>query len=223
MRLSLTRRVMTAVLALLFTSQSAGSALATTPPGVTLSSASLSEQVASALQALRATHVGAILSGDGGRWAAMHAPPPVFKHEAPPQVVFPARHVVDLRQFRTGVFRAGPHMLSRPLDINEAPKDPRAMGQGTPSCARSGQLCTTPVLLPNAGVHAMSIAPNTALLGATAGVRTTSITPTVQPFLFEADTTSGPTTPIFVTAGIESGAISRTMDSAPANASANRR
>ncbi len=223
--LASSRRVVSTFIALLLTLQSAGSALATTPQDVSLHITPLSVEIASEVQALRATHIGAILSGDGARWAAMHAPAPVFKHERPPQLVPPDRHFHDSRQFRTGVFRAGPHMMTRPLDINEAPKDPRAMRRGAPigtPCTSSSRLCTTPLVFPSAGTPTTSVTPTgqTRLFRVSAGVQTMSITPTVQPFLFEADTTTAPNT-LFVTGGHESGALSSTMDPTPPHALAN--
>lgn len=202
------RRIITAFMAMLLTLQSAGSALAVQPESVSLRIAPLNVQIASALQSVSATGIGAILSGDGERWAAMHGPPPIFKHEVPPQIVPPDRHFRDSRQFRSGVFRSGPPMLSRPLNVDEAPKDPRARVKTTHSpigapCMRAVRSCAS------------------VLLRANEPLQTMSITPTVQPFLFEADTTGAPAN-LFVTGGAESGAIARAMDPVPAHASANQ-
>lgn len=216
------RRVVCALVALALLHQSSGVALAA-GTSMALPRLSLRMEIAAALQSLQNTQVGALLSGNEARWDAMHAPPPVFHREAPPIVVPPPRFVRHEGILNHGVFRAGPPMLNRRLRPDEVIKDPRAIHHGTVNPSPCLALATHTRCAQNAVSLGGPLSTFTAQTFnpqqfGSSGIRTMSVTPTVQPFQYEADTTSAPSTVVY-TGGIESGALSRTMDSAPANAS----
>lgn len=128
---------------------------------------------------------------------------------------------VGQRVFRTGVLLPGPVMHPERLRGTETIRDPRAINDGPVSgsfrCISSilPQGCQQRVVVP----QTVSQVP-TATLPSPRPSSTRNImsgAPTVQQFQYEADTTTAPNT-LFVTAGSESGAVSRIADSAPANA-----
>ncbi len=237
------RRAVAAFLAFILLAQSSGSALAANAWGISVPSPTLAMQIASAMHSLQDTQIGALLSGNDARWSAMHAPPPVFHREAPPTIVPPPRFVRQEGILNHGAFRSGPQMLNHRLSATEIPQDPRAMSHGTTNarCASSlrmqpcaaatpaSQIRTSslpsPLFFPStpASRIPMAVTLPSALASphrlAPSSIHAMSTTPTVQPFQYEADTTTAPST-LFYTYGGETGAISRTMDTAPANAQA---
>jgi YD repeat-containing protein len=191
------RQFMAVVLLLLFTVQSSGVSLASNVAVPNL------DIVSSVRKFFDTTYVGAVLGVQQSRWQAMHARRPDFPKGPPPKIVPPDRHVNETRQFHYGVLRKGPNMLARPLSPTEAPKDPRAGAYGSASATSIRRVCSK-----NVGTVCSSTMRRTGSV-----LRSMAITPTVQPFLYEADTATAPTTPFNTTH--ETGTISLTMDSAP--------
>lgn len=237
-------RAIAALLTVVLLLQSSGAALAADAQmGLHFSQLSLSMQIASALQSLRATRIAAMLTGNADRWNAMHAPAPVFPRETPHARV---NTLVDRHEqpvFHSGIFRSGPPMLDRRLRPDERSNDPRAMSHGANNGSRCAfalhlQPCSTsanagtaasvraPIFSSPPTIVSTSRLPGSILLPAAArahaqtrtlGIRTMSVNPTVNAFQYEADSMSAPTT-LFYPTTIESGAISRTMVSAPTDA-----
>ena len=240
MRLASVRRFAAALFIVIFMWQGSGLAIAT-PMNVSITPFSL----AAMMQSLEGTRFGAFFTNDE-RWKAMHAPRPTFPRETPQPDRIPDRSVNTDRHFNVGVFRTGPHMLDHPIDVKNAPLDPRARNgkelrqtpctlsvNNTP-CAQTAESRRSNSPFPQSpaagtvlsGAYRTITSSSVAVSAArqrigtpVIGRSTLSINPSVEPFLYEADTTSAPTT-LFYTVGGETGAIGRTMDSAPANAQA---
>src|SRR5579872_1460585 len=219
------RRFLSAMLVFCFLSQSSGG-LAQARDGFALGSGGLTMAQAT-LAWFRGTRTAAVLTGNETRWEAMHAPPPVFHRGPLPKIVLPGRYVRRVPILHYGVRRAGPHMLGRRLRPDQAPKDPRAMSHGASAPRRCASFathipCAQRPLMPTHPLLSFTpYAPRgpTRMRIPVSGGRTMAMTPTVQPFQYEADTMSGPVL-LFDTTGGESGAKSQIMDSAPANPSA---
>lgn len=123
---------------------------------------------------------------------------------------------------RVGTVLPGPNMLKAPLPLKDERQDPRAMrapSAHTPQRCRSyaQQQCLQSTPSPQRPLslfQPLIVSPVQRRSSATA-VHTMTV-PTVQQFQYEADTTAGPTV-LFVTAGVESGDISRLAPPAPAH------
>lgn len=178
------RRVMCALFALAFLHQSSGVALAA-GTSVALPQLSLRMQIATALQSLQNTQVGALISGNEARWNAMHAPPPIFPRETPPAVVPPPRFVRREGILNRGLFRAGPPMLNRRLRPDEFIKDPRAMHHAAINPRPCMSLATHTRCARNAvtlGAPLSTFTAQTFKPLTIGGLHPMSTTPTVQPF-----------------------------------------
>lgn len=156
--------------------------------------------------------------------SARPKPPPGWRLVTPaPASPIPPQKLGQ-RIFNRGVAVPGPHMLEQPLDPRNAPRDPHAMRRGAgsipkqcsslvalPPCRESTPSSQTPLSVFRPSIFAPSQDVGSG------NARTLSVTPTVQQFQYEATASSAPSA-LFVTGGAESGAVSRTMVSAPTDA-----